>query len=464
MKSFLPILIILFCIIAARAQADFADPVSQSALTGIGLPNGALLIREQNVPAQYRQLLTKLIESNSSFRQGRSEFIALSNGGSKNPDFTKIRARIENDLRAAGWDYTVTPPENDLTLFTATIKQPVKKGIFGYWIPVDNILILAMTEVFAGPDNQAVKKERNVPNPSENQVSTSDVQVFDLSATDENINVMGDQMPKMPSFPALAKTRGKLKGYVKDLNGKPLRGAAIGLGSIRVGYSRVVSQTLTDARGYYELDLPLNSPKFHFAAYALDYGEGRAAMALHPADGNLDDNPPIEGGVENFVLLPYGIADRALMAENSNYGRSFYGGSIELLIGTADPAAHVSFNVGKFMPGSVIEIKLAPLGPLIDGSAAKAFIIRKRMDENTRNQLFINNIPVGKYSISIRSGGRPVGMKQRLPENSAYGIKPAVNNGEATILFYPGSGDPTEIGAGSGGWNRVEIYLDSGLK
>jgi hypothetical protein len=450
--------------IAVRAQADFADPVSQSALAGIGLPNGALLIREPNVPANYRQLLTKLIESNSSFRQGRSEYIVLTNGNSKAADFTKLRAQIENSLRAAGWDYVVNPPENDVALFTAVIKQPVKKGIFGYWVPVDNILILAMTEVFAGQNDAAANNDRTVSDPSGNRIATGDAQTLNLSATDENVNVMGSQMPKMPSFPPLTKTRGKMKGYVRDLNGKPLRGAAIGLGSIRVGYSRVVSQTVTDAKGYYEVDLPLNSPKFHFAAYALDYGAGRAAMTLHPADGNLDDNAPIEGGVENFVLLPYGIADRALMAENSNYGRSFYGGSIELLINVGYPGADISLNRGKFMPGSEIEIRLTPLGALIDGSPAKAFAIRKRIDENTRNQLFINNIPVGKYSLSISSGGKPVGMKQRLPENSVYGIQPVQANGEATILFYPGSGDPTEIGAGNGGWNRVEIYLDSGLK
>ncbi|HEY8560445.1 MAG TPA: hypothetical protein VIL74_08715 [Pyrinomonadaceae bacterium] len=456
---------ILFFTAAVRAQGDFADPVSRSELAGIDLPNGALLIREQNVPANYRQLFTKLIESNSSFRQGRSEYIVLAAGNSKGADLTGIRGRIEGSLRAAGWDYVVNPPESGISLFTATIKQPVKKGIFGYWVPIDDALILAMTEVFAGPNNAAVKNDRTVSNAAtENQISTAGVQTFNLSATDENVNVMGDQMPKMPSFPPLAKTRGKMKGYVKDLDGKPLRGAAIGLGSIRVGYSRVVNQTVTDAKGYYEVDLPLNSPKFHFAAYALDYGAGRAAMALHPADGSLDDNAPIEGGVENFVLLPYGIADRALMAENSNYGRSFYGGSIELLINVGYPGADRSINKGTFMPGSEIEIRLTPLGALIDGSPAKAFAIRKRIGENTRNQLFINNIPVGKYSLAISSGGRPVGMKQRLPENSVYGIQPVEANGEATILFYPGSGDPTEIGAGSGGWNRVEIYLDSGLK
>lgn len=287
----------------------------------------------------------------------------------------------------------------------------------------------------------------------------TDAQTFNLSATDENVNVMGNQMPTMPSFPALKKTPGKIKGYVKDTNGNFLRGAAIGLGSIRIGYSRMVTQTVTDAKGFYELDLPLNSAKFHYAAYAVDYGEGKAAMALHPADGSIEDNPPGEGGIENFVLLPYGIADRSMLAENSNYGASFYGGAISLFIDVGYVGANGDINKGRFYPGSTVEITLTPQGNMIDGSAAKTFVIRKRIEENTRNTLFINNIPVAKYKLSIKSNGKPVGMKQRLPENSIFGIKPIEARGEADILFYPSSGKPDEIGAGSGGWQNVEIYL-----
>lgn len=290
-------------------------------------------------------------------------------------------------------------------------------------------------------------------------VFKASAQTFNLSATDENVNVMGDQMPPLPSFPALTKKSGKVRGYVKDTNGNFLRGAGISLGSIRIGYSRLIKETVTDSKGYYELDLPLNSNKFQYAAYTVDYGAGKAAMALHPADGSLDDNPPGEGGIENFVLLPYGIADRAMLAENSNYGASFYGGSIALFIDVGYVGASESINKGRFSPGSTIEITLTPAGNTIDGSASKTFVIRKKIDENTRNELFINNVPVAKYKISVKTNGKPVGMKQRLPENSIFGIKPVEASGEAEMLFYPSSAKPSEIGAGSGGWQRVEIYL-----
>jgi hypothetical protein len=459
MKTFIAIFIVMVFFMTSKAQDEIGDPVSQSELAQISLPDSALRLREQKLPAEYQKLFARYFSADPSFRQGKSEFLAFGGGKTATP---KLRNQIENSLRAGGWDYKVNPPENGVAFFVAVKKLPIGKGIFGYWVTTDTGLILAMTELLNGRSAAANQTETTGDSTISNQTESGNSQTFNLSASDENVNVMGERMPPLPSFPPLTKKPGKIRGYVKDTKGNLLRGAAIGLGSIRIGSSRVVTQTVTDTNGYYELDLALNSNKFHFAAYAVDYGGGKAAMALHPADGSIEDNPPGEGGVENFVLLPYGIADRAMLAENSNYGASFYGGSIALFINVGYIGGNDSINQGRFYPGSQIEITLTPLGALIDGSVSKTFVIRKKIGEDTRNELFINNVPVGKYKISIRSNGKPVGMKQRLPENSIFGIKPTqTNGGEADLLFYPSSGKPTEIGAGSGGWQRVEIYLEA---
>ena len=448
-RKFLAIILLSLTLSSiAEAQDDYADAVSVSGLTQVNLPRGTLLVRDENVPSEYKQLFRQFVESSPPSSHGKVELFVINAGGSGKSDAAKLRAQFENNLRNAGWNYEIHGEENGITMFTAIKKTPARKNILGYWVPVENRLMLAMTEVFYGKTGAAVGDNSSISKQS--QTSSNGSQTFNLSASDENINVMGEQMPRMPSFPPLSKKPGKIKGYVKDTNGNFLRGAAIGLGSIRIGYSRMITQTVTDTKGYYELDLPLNSTNFHFAAYAVDYGAGKAAMALHPADG-----------VENFVLLPYGIANRSMLAENSNYGASFYGGSISLFINVGYVGADDSINKGSFYPGSQIEITLTPEGNLIDGSPSKTFMIRKKIDENTRNTLFINNIPVGKYKLAIKTNGKSVGMKQRLPENSIYGIKPTEAIGEAEILFYPRSGKPTEIGAGSGGWQNVEIYLES---
>lgn len=459
MKAIIIFLLILSIFSAVFAQDDFADEASISALAQIPLPAGTYNVRPQNIPAAYQQLLSKFFDGAPTLKQGRSELLVLTGGDSrKKPDFGKLRGSVEGNFRSGGWNYEILGEEQGITFFTAIKKLPTRTNIFGYWVPEEKGLILVMTEVLDAKSVAATNDQTT--NQPTNQTVSGGAQTFDLSITDQNVNVMGEQMPPMPSFPPLTKKTGKIRGYVKDTKGNFLRGAAIGLGSIRIGSSRMVTQTVTDTNGYYELDLPLNSNQFHFAAYAVDYGAGKAAMALHPADGSLEDNAPGEGGVENFVLLPYGIADRSLMAENSNYGASFYGGSIALFIDVGYVGANDSLNKGRFYPGSTVEITLTPLGAMIDGSASKTFVIRKKIGEETRNELFINNVPVGKYKISVRANGKPVGMKQRLPENSIFGIKPTETaSGEAEMLFYPSSGKPTEIGAGRGGWQRVEIYL-----
>jgi hypothetical protein len=468
-------IIFLFSIVAC-AQDDFADLVSKSALTQTNLPGNSYLVREENVSAEYRQLMKQYV---GELRQGKSELLVLTNGDSKKTDAIKLRKQFETSLQTGGWDFQVHGEEKGVTFFTAIKKSPTRQNIFGYWLMVDDRLLIAMAEVFkndGSPVDSGGGTTSHNSGDSANPVSNNDVnqnptkpsnnslagtQTFNLSATDENVNVMGNQMPPIPSFPALTKKPGKIRGYVKDTNGNFLSDAAISLGSIRIGYSRLVTQTVTDSKGYYELDLALNSAKFQYAAYAVDYGESKAAMALHPVDGSLDDNPPGEGGIENFVLLPYGIADRAMMAENSNYGASFYGGSISLFIDVGYVGANDDINKGRFYPGSTVEITLTPLGNMIDESSSKTFVIRKKIEENTRNTLFINNVPVAKYKISVKTNGKSVGMKQRLPENSIFGIKPVQASGEAEILFYPSSGKPSEIGAGTGGWQNVEIYLEA---
>ncbi len=82
---------------------------------------------------------------------------------------------------------------------------------------------------------------------------------------------------------------------------------------------------------------------FTAAGYTVDYADGRAAMALHPADGKPASFVSTGGSVENFVLWNYGIADRDKLSENPRLSSNFYGG-LRFYIGhhTADPDARVA--------------------------------------------------------------------------------------------------------------------------
>jgi len=57
------------------------------------------------------------------------------------------------------------------------------------------------------------------------------VKTFKVDKETEYINVMGKEMPEIPKFPSLSPKSGKARGYVKDVNGNPLKGAHIGVRS-----------------------------------------------------------------------------------------------------------------------------------------------------------------------------------------------------------------------------------------
>jgi len=457
MKILTTIFIIFVFLTAVKAQDDFpADPVSQSELAGINLPDGAMRLREQNLPAEYQQLFAKYIEANPPFRQGKSEFFVFT-GGKNN--MTKIRNGIENSFSSAGWDYKFNPPENGVAFFIAIKKTPVKKGIFGYWVTVEKGLILAMTELLVGQNNVANQTETKDDSTVSNQTQRSgNSQTFNLSASDDFVNVMGNKMPPLPSFPALPKKPGFLRGYVKDSLGKPLAGAYVGVRSTLNGGSYSGASAISDAKGYYEIKLPMGAIHLYAGALTVDYGELRASLSLHPADGKLDGFASAEGDVENFVLLNYGIADRNQLSEKPNGATNYYGGAVRINYNLAE-------NGDSYAPqnyireNSEIEIAFTPQGNLLDGSAGTSFVIRK----NVGSAMFFNiyNIPVGKYTITatLVKGNKPLFMRQSVRNKNNSGITPKETTGKATLVFEPYSAQDVMTKPAYGSWTPIDINL-----
>jgi protocatechuate 3,4-dioxygenase beta subunit len=104
----------------------------------------------------------------------------------------------------------------------------------------------------------------------------------DLDANTRTLNVMGRAQPKTPSFPKLTPRKGFVRGYVKDAKGKPLPNARLGVRSTAFGGAYSGAQGKTDARGYYQIAVPFGAAHFYNAGYAVSYGDGRAALGLHP--------------------------------------------------------------------------------------------------------------------------------------------------------------------------------------
>lgn len=455
MKTLTAILIIFVFLMTANAQNELADPVSQSELAQIGLPNGALRLREQSLPPEYQQLFAKFIEAAPEFRQGKSEFFTFTDA--KKSNAARLRNEIENSLRSGGWNYKVNPPENGVAFFVATKKQPVGKAIFGYWVTNETGLILAMTELL-NAKTAANQTETNGNSTVSNQTQSGNTPSFNLSASDDFVNVMGNKMPPLPAFPALPKKGGFLRGYVKDSSGKPLAGAFVGVRSTLNGGSYSGATGLSDAKGFYEIKLPFGAIHLYAGAFTVDYGDLRASLSLHPADGRLDGFASADGDVENFVLLPYGIADRNKFSENPNGATNYYGGAVRINYNLAE--INNSYAPDNYIrENSEIEITFTPEGTLLDGSAGTSFVIRK----NVGNAMFFNiyNIPIGKYTLAAKlvKGNKPLFMRQSVRNKNNSGISPRETTGRASLVFEPYSAQDVMTKPAYGSWTPIDINL-----
>lgn len=463
MKLLIAILFVLNSIGAIQAQSEITDPVAESAVAQISLPNGALLIREQNVPTEIKQFSAKLF-SDPKLSQGKSEVILWTDRNFRKTNASKIREQVETNLQNAGWDYQISGDEKGVTFFSAIKSLSVRHNIFGYWIMTNETLMLVMSEVFVdSPDapighNSPASNQRENKNNAQldNRTTSQNAQTFNLSASDDYVNVMGNTMPTFPTFPNVAKKPGKLRGYVKDVFGKPLQGAYIGVRSTVVGGLYSGASAETDAKGYYEIDVPWGAAHFYAAGYTIDYGEGRAAMALHPADGKTGSFASANGEVENFVLLTYGIADRDGMSEKPFYSTNYYGGAIrvEYDLNSGDMWA----SKGSLPQNSEVEITLT--GELMDMNAVKTFVIRRKT--GGINNFNINNLPIGRYKISARlTNGKQLKLRETgYNSQPLFGLKPKEATGTADLLFAPDSAKALYAQPNRGDWNAVNVKLE----
>jgi hypothetical protein len=276
---------------------------------------------------------------------------------------------------------------------------------------------------------------------------------------DDPSDVMAGAMPKFPAFPKLARKPGHIRGWVKDAKGKPLKNARIEIGSTAIGGAKTCVMARSDERGFYEVLLPRGASSVLGAGSVVTLGGMRANLPLHVVDGERDTFSAQKGDVENFVLLPYGIASPGGASENPTYEFYYYGGSVRLIYWTQSADNPIPKD-------ATIEVSLQPRGPLIDGSKAGAFVIRQPVGETDLNTININNIPAATYNISARLLRDGVVTPLRMEDQAAKrrdGLKPKVTSGTAALTFSPKSGQDGPRTLEYTGWEpiRIEVSLES---
>lgn len=438
----------------------------KSKIAPVGLPSGAFRYIGEKEIAQFTDALETIAAQNKAQVEEVEVLVWQGGGGPKK--------ELPNLLNAAGYNYVAQPPmkmdDGQITAF-GSVREDKKNDLLGLWMEQDGTLLLAWSRVSRLEDKNGSNEKTNVsdtnratldktPPAKDNGATAGSETVIQLDASTQTVNVMKSEMPKLPAFPKLEKKPGFIRGYVYNTQGKPLKGAKIGVRSTAVGGFYSGTATQTDENGYYEVQVPSGVAHYYCAGVAVDYGEGRAALGLHPADGEAEGFASPNGTVENWVMLPYGLADRDGIQEDPRYLNNYFGGSIILSYSVDEDER---FHSPTALPvNSEIEIKLIPDGPLVDGSKSRTLVIRKNVGSNSFGQLYINNIPVAHYRITARLvGGGSLKMKEVGPNGGKpFGIEPKQAMDEAALRLRPSSPRPESAVAAHGNWDQISISLE----
>ncbi|HVF42905.1 MAG TPA: hypothetical protein VM936_07845 [Pyrinomonadaceae bacterium] len=144
---------VLFFAAHARAQETLA--AASSTVTQAQLPAGAERVSESSVPAEISSALTKIVEAGGGkIVQGDSEVLAWSGAGYSKADAPNLMRQLQGSLRAKGWTYEEAGKEGEVTVFSVAKTAPTRRAVLGFYVPTDDALLVAWTEVHAAGGGQ----------------------------------------------------------------------------------------------------------------------------------------------------------------------------------------------------------------------------------------------------------------------------------------------------------------------
>jgi hypothetical protein len=267
-------------LMTTTARAQELESASTSTLAGIALPKNTLRVTPRTIPNDLSQALgTILKEGGPGVRRGRTEVLTWAGGDYKLSRAPQLKKQIGAKLKAAGWEYEEGEKiegGEGLTMVSALKSAPTSKALIGFWAPSKDALVLAWTEMLPAKTQSAPPKatktkaattsNTKTPTPALAAPSSpSSARTFDVDSNGGVVNVMKGATPKLPTFSTLEPKAGSVRGFVKDAAGKPIEGAVIGVRSSATGGFHSGAQGKTDAKGYYEIQVPWGAAEFYCA-------------------------------------------------------------------------------------------------------------------------------------------------------------------------------------------------------
>lgn len=239
--------------------------------------------------------------------------------------------------------------------FTA-INATRGKAILGTWFQGDEQQVLALlpTQYKANP------KPKPLPSAGANAVLV------------KNIDDTMTSLPRraLPTFPPLARKPRMVRGWLRDMGGRPIANAEVAVYSSVGGGFRTTHKARSNAQGLYEVLLPTGIAEVAQVDTDVSYNGQTFNLRLEPASGQARQFNGQNGHVENYVLRVAGTS----------------GGTVRVLD-----------NQEK----GVIEITLTPIGRQIDGSPGYTLVYRFDTGDY-RSETYLNGMPLGRYNLTAR--------------------------------------------------------------
>jgi hypothetical protein len=198
-------------------------------------------------------------------------------------------------------------------------------------------------------------------------------------------------------------SKGIVKGVVKYVDGSPIPNAKVVIENTILYASYVYA--VTNSKGEYSTSVPIGSWKASVQIEKEFLGK-KYKYDLYP------DNPNpfagVDGAVRNFTWKISGAKPDG----------GYYGSPVK---------AYSDFF--SFIDMADVELTLVPDGTLIDGSTGA--VIKKRLVDVGGGEYGIDDVPVGKYTISAKNvaNGQPLEIRIRNTGNYANAVTGTFNSG-----------------------------------
>ncbi|HEX8251166.1 MAG TPA: hypothetical protein VF599_23530 [Pyrinomonadaceae bacterium] len=149
LKQILFVLFLLTAFLNASAQTveEGTTAAGNSKLTAINLPNGALRVKDANIPSEIGEVLEKMVaQGGNRVRQGNREVLMWGGNYQKSKGAAMIE-QLANAWRGAGWEYELAAEDAGVTFFTIFREEPARRALVGFFAPTTEAFVLALTEM-----------------------------------------------------------------------------------------------------------------------------------------------------------------------------------------------------------------------------------------------------------------------------------------------------------------------------